>query len=93
MEIKILKKEKNELKFELSGEDYTLCNLIQNTLLLDTDVELAGYDLPHPLSQKPIINIKTKKGVKAERSLVKALNKISKRADEFLDKFTKTVEK
>ena len=93
MEVRILKKERNELKVELTGEDHTLCNLIQNTLLMDENVELAGYDLPHPLSRKPVIYIRTNKGVKAEKSLEKALNKISKRADEFLEKFSKVAEK
>jgi DNA-directed RNA polymerase subunit L len=92
MEVKILKKEKNELKVELVGEDHTLCNLIQNTLL-DENVELAGYDLPHPLSRRPVIYIKTKKGIKADKSLENALNKISKRTHEFMEKFTKAVEK
>jgi DNA-directed RNA polymerase subunit L len=93
MKVKIIKKEKNELKIELDGEDHTLSNLLQSTLLEDNNVEIAGYDLPHPLSKKPIIFIKMKSGNKPEKSLEKALTKISKRTDEFLRQFSKAVEK
>ena len=81
------------MKIELNGEDHTLCNLIQNTLLEEKDIEFAGYDLPHPLSKKPIIYLKTKKGLKAENNLKKALEKISKKADQFLTNFSKAVKK
>lgn len=93
MKVKILKKEKNELKIELDGEDHTLGNLIQSTLLEDDGIEMAGYDLPHPLSKKPIIYIRTKGSTSPKKSLEKALTKISKRADEFISKFAKAVEK
>jgi DNA-directed RNA polymerase subunit L len=93
MALKIIKNKKNELKIELDGEDHTLCNLIQNTLLNDKDIEFAGYDLPHPLSRKPIIYLKSKKGLKAESIFKRNLEKISKKSNEFLSNFSQAVER
>ncbi|MCW3975250.1 MAG: DNA-directed RNA polymerase subunit L [Candidatus Bathyarchaeota archaeon] len=93
MVLRIIKKEKNEMKIELDGEDHTLGNLIQHTLLMDKDIEFAGYDLPHPLSRKPIIYLRTKKGLKVENVFKRTLEKVSKQANEFLANFSKAVEK
>ncbi len=93
MVIRIIKKEKNELQIEVDGEDHTLCNLIQYSLLMDKNVEFAGYDLPHPLSRKPIIFLRTKKGLKAENIFKRTLEKVSKQTNEFLANFSAAVEK
>jgi len=93
MKVNIIKKDKNKLKIEIAGEGHTLGNLLQSSLLEDNNVEIAGYDLPHPLSKKPIIFIRMKNGNKPEKSLEKALTRISKRTDEFLSKFNKAVGK
>ena len=53
MKINILKKTKNELKIEIEGEGHTFCNLLQDALLEDKSVEMAGYDIPHPLQANP----------------------------------------
>jgi DNA-directed RNA polymerase subunit L len=60
---------------------------------MDKDTEFAGYDLPHPLSRKPIIYLRTKKGSKVENVFKRNLEKVSKQANEFLTNFSKAVEK
>ena len=61
LRIKTIKKSKDELKLEIEGEGHTFCNLLQNTLVEDRSVTNAGYDTPHPLTEKSIIYIKVKK--------------------------------
>lgn len=61
MEIKILKKEKTELKIEIVGETHTFCNSLRQELWNDKDVQLAGYNIDHPLTSHPVIIIKTEK--------------------------------
>ena len=91
MEIKVVSKSKNELRVEIVGEDHTFCNLLQNILLEDKNVELAGYDQPHPLIRSSILFIKTKREVSPEKILLNALGGVQELNKEFDEKFAKAV--
>jgi DNA-directed RNA polymerase subunit L len=92
MEVKVLSKSKNELRLEIIGEDHTFCNLLQNVLLEDKNVELAGYDQPHPLIRSSIIYVRTKREVSPEKTLLNALANVRELNKEFNEKFAKAVE-
>lgn len=89
MKAKILKKTPNELKLEIEGVGHTFCNLLQKRLLEDENVDLAGYDIPHPLTSNSIIYIRTKGRVNPEEALRKAV----KRAREMNREFSKELKK
>ncbi|MDX1814021.1 MAG: DNA-directed RNA polymerase subunit L [Candidatus Bathyarchaeia archaeon] len=72
MKVKVLKKEANELKIEVEGASHGLCNLLQKKLLEDEGVDLAGYDVPHPLASNPVIYVRMKGSAKPEAALIKA---------------------
>jgi DNA-directed RNA polymerase subunit L len=91
MELKVLSKAKNELRIELVGEDHTFCNLLQNALLQDKNVEIAGYDQPHPLIRSSIVYLRTRRDVSAEKVLLNALANIQELNKEFNEKFSKAV--
>ncbi len=91
MKLNILKKTKNELKIEIEGEGHTFCNLLQHALLEDKSVEMAGYDIPHPLVGKPIFQLRTKEGRSPERIMLKALERIEQTSNEFLKEFEKAI--
>ena len=91
MEVRVLSKSKNELKVEVVGEDHTFCNLLQNALLEDKNVEIAGYDQPHPLIRSSIIYFRTKREAPPEKALLNALSSIQEINKEFSDKFGKAV--
>ncbi len=74
MKVKILKKTPDELKIEIEGGGHTICNLVQKRLLEEEHVDLAGYDVPHPLASNPTIYIRTDGEVKPEQILRKALD-------------------
>jgi DNA-directed RNA polymerase subunit L len=89
LKIKTLKKTSNELKIEVEGVGHTLCNLLQKRLLEDGNVDLAGYDIPHPLASNSVIYVRTKGNVKPEDALLKAVEKTR----EMNEKFRKEIEK
>jgi len=91
MEVKVLSKSKNEIRIEIVGEDHTFCNLLQNVLLQDKNVELAGYDQPHPLIRSSIVYLKTKRETSPEKTLLSALSSIQELNKEFSEKFGKAV--
>jgi DNA-directed RNA polymerase subunit L len=83
MKVKILKKSAHELKIEIEGSGHGLCNLIQKRLLEDKGVELAGYDIPHPLASNPVIYVKMKGAAKPEDALRKAAEKAREANEQF----------
>jgi len=89
LKIKVLKKTANELKIEVEGAEHGLCNLLQKNLLEDERVDLAGYDVPHPLASNPMIYVRMKGTAKPENALIKAAEK----AREANKAFRKALEK
>ncbi len=83
MKVNVLKKTPNELRIEVEGAGHTLCNVLQKKLLEEENVDLAGYDVPHPIASNPIIYVRTKGKVKAEQILKNALEKTREMNKEF----------
>ena len=92
MQLKILKRNSQELKLEIEGEGHTFCNLLESVLLEDKDVEFAGYDVPHPLIANTTVFIRTKKGKKPEEALIEAVEKIRRRGRELNQEINRALE-
>lgn len=93
VKVKTLKKTSNELKIEVEGVGHTICNLLQKRLLEDENVDLAGYDIPHPLTSNSVIYIRTKGNVKPEEALRNAVKKAREMNKEFSKKLKRAVKK
>jgi len=93
MKVKSLKKTSTELKIEIEGTGHTFCNLLQKKLLEDESVDLAGYDIPHPLASNSIIYVRTKGKVKPEEALHKAVEKVREMNKEFSKELQKALKK
>jgi DNA-directed RNA polymerase subunit L len=89
LKVKVLKKSANELKIEVEGAEHGFCNLLQKKLLEDKRVDLAGYDVPHPLASNPVIYVRTKGAATPQDALIKAAEK----AREANAAFSKELEK
>lgn len=89
MNLKVLQNTKNELKIEIQGEGHTFCNLLQHALLQDRGVEMAGYDVPHPLIPSAILYIRTKRETSPRKALERALAKVGEMSNEFLGNLDK----
>jgi DNA-directed RNA polymerase subunit L len=83
MKVNVLKKSPNELKIEVEGAGHTLCSLLQKKLLEEENVDLAGYDIPHPLASNPVIYVRTKGKAKPELILKDAIEKTREMNKEF----------
>lgn len=93
MKVNVLKRTENELKIEVEGAGHTICNLLQKKLLEDENVDMAGYDIPHPLASTPIIYVRTKGGVTPEQALRRAVEKLLELSDEFSRELEKALKK
>ncbi|MCW3981436.1 MAG: DNA-directed RNA polymerase subunit L [Candidatus Bathyarchaeota archaeon] len=83
MQVKVLKRSKNELKIQIDEEGHTFCNVIQKALLEDKRVEMAGYNIPHPLTKSAVLYISTKARSKPEVVLRAAVKEVQKNTKDF----------
>lgn len=93
MKVKVLKDTSNELKIEVEGVGHTLCNILQKILSEDENVDLAGYDIPHPLASSPIIYVRTRGKARPEEALLKAIEKTRNINKEFREELEKALKK
>jgi DNA-directed RNA polymerase subunit L len=91
LKVNVLKKSKGFLKVEVEGEGHTFGHLMQDALLQDKTVDWAGYDLPHPLFNKPVITLRMKGEASPEKALERAARKVHTDTEEFIEKFTAAV--
>jgi DNA-directed RNA polymerase subunit L len=83
MKVNVLKKTSNELRIEIEGAGHTVCNLLQKKILEEKGVDLAGYDIPHPLTPNAIIYVRTKGTAKPDQVLRDALENAREMNKEF----------
>jgi DNA-directed RNA polymerase subunit L len=93
MKVKVLKKASDELKIEVEGVGHTLCNLLQKRILEEANVDLAGYDVPHPMGSSAIIYVRTKGKAKPEEILKQAAERARGLNKEFGKEFEKALKK
>ena len=75
MKVNTIKQTDHELKIEIEDSGHGLCNLLQKRLLEERSVDMAGYDVPHPLSSIAVIYVRTKGETKPVDVLKKATDK------------------
>jgi len=83
MKVNVLKKTSNELRIEIEGAGHTVCNLLQKKILEEKSVDMAGYDIPHPLTPNAIIYVRTKGTAKPEQVLRDAIENAREMNKEF----------
>ena len=91
MKINIVKQEGGYMEMEFSGEGHTLLNLLQESLLEDGNVEMAGYSKPHPLMDRSKLFIRLKRGKRHLDAVKKAVERADGKLDEFLEEFEKSL--
>lgn len=83
------------MRIEIEGEGHTFCNVLQKALLEDKTVEMAGYDIPHPLVANPIVYVHMKERRKPEKkpetALREAAAKIKHQTKQFRTSLTKAL--
>ena len=91
MKVNVLKKTANELKIEIEGAGHGLCNLLQKKLLEDKNVDMAGYDISHPLVSNPVIYVRVKGAAEPKVALKKAAEKARKDNEAFSNELEKAL--
>lgn len=91
MKINVVRQEGGYMEMEFSGEGHTMLNLLQESLLEDENVEMAGYSKPHPLMDRSKLFVRLRKGENHLDAVKKAVVKADGKLDEFLEGFEKSL--
>ena len=86
MKIKVLEENKSRIRFEIQGEDHTLCNSLRKELWNIKGVEVSGYNIEHPLVAEPVMVLETDGKVSPRDALKKAIDNLKKFNKELLAK-------
>ena len=62
--------------YSIPGEDHTLGNLLQKQLLLNPDVEFAGYSMKSPYASSVEIKVQTNTNTTPNKALEKATKEL-----------------
>ncbi len=89
MKVNVIKSSENEIKLEVEGAGHSLLNVLQKTLLEDSNIEVAGYHVPHPLIDTGVLYVHTKGKQKPETVIVEATKKVLDLSKDFQETFKK----
>lgn len=78
----IIKDETLELTFVVKDESHGVCNALRHILMQDPSVEYAVYNIDHPLTGKPEMTIKTKRGSRPRVVLQNAAEELQNQSAE-----------
>jgi DNA-directed RNA polymerase subunit L len=92
MKLKIVKMDESGLEISFGGEGHTLLNLLQNSLLENEEVNMAGYSKPHPLMDRSSLYVKMKVNKSPLKAVVKAVEYSEKLVNTFLEEFKTCIE-
>ena len=92
MEVKVRKRDKQELQIEVTGEGHSFCIALQNFLLKDESIDFSGYTIHHPLIGNPVISLRTKGRRRPENALIDAAKSLNKTLDELKKTFLEAVD-
>ncbi|WP_458402672.1 DNA-directed RNA polymerase subunit L [Methanobrevibacter sp.] len=81
--IEIIEDKTLELTIRINDESHGVCNALRHLLMQDPDVEYAVYNIDHPLTGKPEMTIKTKRGKRPRVVLKKAAEELQKESADF----------
>uniref|UniRef100_A0A0N5B2F6 RNA_pol_L_2 domain-containing protein n=1 Tax=Strongyloides papillosus TaxID=174720 RepID=A0A0N5B2F6_STREA len=80
------------LTLVIHEEDHTIGNSLKHILVMMPEIEFCGYNIPHPLEDKIILRIQSKKGYNAVDLLIKGLDNLTYIFKGVQDKFEAAIE-
>ena len=80
-----------ELTFVVHDESHGICNALRHILMQDSDVEYAVYNIDHPLTGKPEMTIRTKRGKRPRVALKRAAEELQKQCLELKKEIDQTM--
>ena len=87
--LKIKKVDEKAIEIELEGEDHSMANLIAKYALKNPHTKFAAYNVPHPLTANPVVQIVTDGTIHPLDLLEQVLKEILADIEEFKENVEK----
>ena len=90
MQVQVSREDEREFTVEVTGEDYSLAEIVHHELLDEKNVTFAGVLPPHPLIKKLVMKVRAQR-IKPEKALLGALERAETKSHELLEAVTKAL--
>ncbi len=84
MQVQTTSDDEKGLTVEITGEDYSLAEIVHHELLEEKSVTFAGVLPPHPLIKKLVLKVRAQR-VKPEKAFVNSVERAMGTSRELLD--------
>ncbi len=88
MQVQVSREDEREFTVEVTGEDYSLAEIVHHELLDEKNVTFAGVLPPHPLVKKLVVRVRAQR-IKPEKAFLSSLEKAQTSSHELLEAVTK----
>lgn len=92
MEVQLLEEEDSEMKVKIVGEGHTFANVLRKKLHEEEGVDLAAYNIDHPLLSDPILQVGTSGKKSPKEALADVAEELGKEYEEVQMKLKKALE-
>jgi DNA-directed RNA polymerase subunit L len=90
MQVQVSREGEREFTVEVTGEDYSLGEIIHHELLDEKNVTFAGVLPPHPLIKKLVIKVRAQR-IKPEKAFLTSLERAQTNAHDLLEAVNKAL--
>jgi DNA-directed RNA polymerase subunit L len=84
MQVQTTNEDEKGLTVEITGEDYSLAEIVHHELLEEKSVTFAGVLPPHPLIKKLVLKVRSTR-VKPEKAFANSVERAMETTHELLD--------
>jgi DNA-directed RNA polymerase subunit L len=88
MQVQVSHEGEREFTVEVTGEDYSLAEIIHHELLDEKNVTFAGVLPPHPLLKKLVLKVRAQR-IKPEKAFLTSLERAQSNTHELLEAVNK----
>jgi DNA-directed RNA polymerase subunit L len=88
MQLQTTNEDEKGLTVEITGEDYSLAEIVHHELLEEKTVTFAGVIPPHPLIKKLVLKVRSQR-VKPEKAFVNSVQRAVETTQELLQSVEK----
>ena len=89
MQVQTINDDEKSLTVEITGEDYSLAEIVHHELLEEKSVTFAGVLPPHPLIKKLVLKVRAQR-IKPEKAFINSVRRAAETTKELYDAVQKS---
>lgn len=90
MQVQTTSEDEKSLTVEITGEDYSLAEIVHHELLEEKSVTFAGVLPPHPLIKKLVLKVRAQR-VKPEKAFTNSIDRAMETTQDFYKEVKKAL--